>query len=150
MTIRETAPMQMLCFSEKVNFASMIAHVRVKSRELYAASQAAGLEVTGPLYWIYHGSDGNPDTEFLLDIGLPVTPAEGINSEFRIKQFPLFKCASILHQGPWGGFPEIYGRLLGEIQALGYELSGENREIYLNMDFNQEAHNITEIQIGIR
>ncbi|HVB02315.1 MAG TPA: GyrI-like domain-containing protein [Chitinophagaceae bacterium] len=150
MTIREIGPLSLLTYSEKVNFNSMAKHVRVKARDLYGAAHGAGLEITGPLYWIYHGADGNPDTLFLLDIGLPVTPSENAGPDFIIKRYDSFRCASIVHGGSWAEFPKVYGKLLSEIQLAGLELTGENREIYLNMDFTDEKHNITEIQIGIR
>ncbi|HUX84432.1 MAG TPA: GyrI-like domain-containing protein [Chitinophagaceae bacterium] len=150
MEILEIPPMSMLCSSHKVNFAGMMDHVRVRSRELYAASQQAGLEVTGPLYWIYQGADGNPDTFFQLQIAIPVTPGTPIPAPFSLLRTEPFRCVSVRHAGPWTLFPEIYGKLLTEIQAAGHRLSGQNRELYLYMDFNDDRNHLTEIQIGIR
>ncbi len=150
MEILEIPPMSMLCSTHRVNFSGMMDHVRVRSRELYAASQEAGLEVTGPLYWIYQGADGNPDTLFQLQIAIPVTPEGPIPAPFSLLRTERFRCVSFRHPGPWSLFPEIYGNLLTEIQAGGLELSGQNRELYLNMDFNDDRNHLTEIQIGIR
>jgi effector-binding domain-containing protein len=150
MQIREIPPITLLCCRMKVNLAGMLSHVRVRSRELYAEAHTQDMEITGPLYWIYHGADGNPETIFQLYIGIPVTPTDQELKSFSILRIETFRCASFIHFGPWEQLPSVYGRILQQIQSEGYQLTGENREVYLNMDFTDEGNHITEIQIGIK
>ena len=53
------------------------------------------------------------------------------------------------HEGCWENLGETYGLLIFEIQVKDPEMSGQNREIYLNMDFENPEANITEVQIGL-
>lgn len=104
--------------------------------------------VSGPVYWMYHGMDGKPDTVFTLEIALPV---QGIfkSSKFSIKEIAAFKTVAHIHEGVWEQLYATYGQILAYIEANKIPMKDECRELYLNIDFQKPENNITEVQVGI-
>lgn len=151
MELKKVHPMQVLCFETKTKLSEIGEYVRIVAHKMYQAAVQNDLEITGPVYWVYEGMDGNPETIFSLTIALPISfkEKELINSEFRLKSLRAFQCGTAQHVGDWGKLGETYGSLIPKILSSGLTMSGENREIYLNMDFQNPEANITEIQIGI-
>ncbi|GLU51033.1 GyrI-like domain-containing protein [Dyadobacter frigoris] len=151
MELKKIHPMQVLCFETKTKLSEIGEYVRVVAHKMYQAAVQNDLEITGPVYWIYDGMDGNPETVFSLTIALPITfkEKELNNSDFKLKSLRSFQCATTQHLGDWGKLGETYGTLIPKILSSGLTMSGENREIYLNIDFQNTEANITEIQIGI-
>ena len=149
MLIKETKPLTVLYFTQKTTLSGLGPFVRTIARQLYQEACRADLEVTGPIYWIYYGMDGQADTEFTLEIALPVTHPEAYAGEFQTKKIPSFRCVSGLHTGAWEKMPETYGQLIGELMAHRCTMSGICREVYVQMDFTTPENNVTEVQIGI-
>ncbi|SDG00637.1 GyrI-like small molecule binding domain-containing protein [Dyadobacter soli] len=150
MQTKTIQPIHVLYFETRTSFKEIFQYVRVEARKLYQDAVRNDLEITGPVYWIYNGADGQPDTVFTLTIALPVTkPSHSIDSPYHLKQLEAFECISAELYGNWDGLVNTYGALFGEIMAQKLNMSGQNREIYLNMDFENPERNITEVQIGI-
>lgn len=150
MPINEINPMMVLYFSTQTTLRELNQYVRTVARQLYKEACRADLEVAGPVYFIYYGADGKPDTEFILEIALPITPVAGYAGEFQTKQLPFFRCISTIHGGDWSKISETYGKLIGELLADGHTMNGVSRELYLHLDFQALENNITEIQVGIQ
>lgn len=151
MNISYSPPMSVLCFVTKTNLKGLGAYVRNVAKELYKVAANTGLEVVGPVYWIYNGVDGHPDTEFTLTIAIPITPPEEPwqADPFEIKTLPAFHYKAQRLQGSWELLGPTYGSMLEQIQIKGLQPSGINRELYLRMDFQNPDNHITEIQIGL-
>jgi len=151
MELKKVHPMQVLCFETKTKLSEIGEYVRVVAHKMYQTAVQNNLEITGPVYWIYEGMDGNPETIFSLTIALPITfkEKELNNADFKLKSLRPFQCATTQHLGDWANLGETYGALIPKILSNGLLMSGENREIYLNMDFENPEANITEVQIGI-
>jgi len=150
MNIREVNPITVLYTSYQTTYANMMQYVRVVARDLYQYAGEQNLEITGPIYWIYYGSDGNPETEFTLEIALPVTSTTLDNDRFSIKTLEPFKCVNEVLYGSWANIPAVYTDLISGALEAKYELSGITREVYINMDFLNSDNNITEVQLGIK
>lgn len=150
MQIKNQNSFTSLCYSEQTNIAGLFKLVRVKAFELYKDAAKNGVEVTGPVYWIYTGMDGRPDTVFNLDIILPVVRPANYQGKFKIKTIEPIRCLFTLHLGAWEKLPETYGSLFTEIGKKNYVPTGICREMYLHMDFDNPANNITEVQVGIQ
>ena len=150
MQIKTIHPMQVFCFETKTTLQDLLQYVRVVAQRLYKDAIKHDLEVTGPVYWIYEGADGQLDTIFTLTIALPVSKTEKITEgDFKLKTLDSFRCLSHTHEGAWENLGQTYGQLFSEIQVKELAISGQNREIYLNMDFDNPTGNITEVQIGL-
>ena len=151
MELKKVHPMQVLCFETKTKLSEIGEFVRVVAHKMYQTAVQNDLEITGPIYWVYEGMDGNPETVFTLTIALPVSFKDKnlTDSDYKLKSFLPFQCVSEQHMGDWSKLGETYGSVIPTILSGGLTMSGENREIYLNMDFQNPEANITEIQIGI-
>lgn len=150
MEVRKINPITVLAFTANVTLKDLQQFVRVKARELYTEAVQSSLEIAGPVYWVYYGMDGNPQTEFQLEIAIPVFSGENYKGKFGIKRLEPFKCISSEHSGSWGKLPVTYGNLFSEITEKHFIPSGECREIYKHIDFLQEENNLTEVQVGIQ
>jgi effector-binding domain-containing protein len=151
MQIKTISPMHVYCFETVATLQTIMQYVRVVARNLYSEAAKNELEITGPVYWLYDGADGRPDTEFSLTIAIPVTPGVLVSeqSEFKLKTIEPFNCLAEQHLGDWGKLGETYGRLMSEIHSKNMQMTGLTREIYIHMDFEHPEANITEVQIGI-
>ena len=151
MQFKTIQPMTVFCFETETTMKDLLQYVRVVAQKLYADAAKNSLEVTGPVYWIYNGADGQPETTFLLTIALPVSPGGSLQagSEFVLKSLETFHCLSAQHNGDWGKLGETYAILMSEIQSKGHQMNGLIREAYINMDFQNPEANITEVQIGL-
>ncbi|PWJ59829.1 effector-binding domain-containing protein [Dyadobacter jejuensis] len=151
MKIEQSPELSVICFETQTSLSTLGPFVRHKARELYKVAADTGLEVLGPIYWIYQGADGLPDTPFQLTIALPIAPTSSPwqSETFTLKVLPAFRYVSQRHQGPWELLGQTYGELIGYLQQQGLQMSGENRELYLRMNFEQPAHHLTEVQVGV-
>lgn len=122
-------------------------YVKVLPEEVLNEINQKGFTIEGPQVWIYNGSDGNPETEFELIVGFPVALDQ---MDMNITALDEFNCAVHVHKGDWSEFKNVYQNLIGEIMKNGKIMTGECREIYHQVDFDNVENNITEIQIGIR
>ena len=149
MEIKETNPMTVLYCSTRTNLAGLNEFVGTKAEELLADASVNNLTITDPVYWIYYGADGMPETMFDLEIAFPIIAPEAYSGNFKIKELPKFKCLSTIHAGAWSEMSKTYCTLVAKAMSDGNSLSSNCREIYLNVDFVDLSKNITEIQLGI-
>ncbi|SEW21435.1 DJ-1/PfpI family protein [Chitinophaga arvensicola] len=134
----------------ETNYQGMMALVRTAIREVYLEAAKAGLEVCGAPAWHYHNFDGQPDTIFTLDIGLPVTSVLPVSAPWHCETLPPFNCVSMQHRGQWDKLADTYGSLFAGLQLLNKQPNGYTREQYLRYNFEQPEQNITNIQIGLQ
>jgi len=117
-------------------------------QEMYEEIISKKVFISGPLCWIYHGLDGKPDTEFTLEIAIPV---EGnIQSDkFTVRELAPFKALVHTHDGPFEQLPDSYKMIMRYVDENKIPILDESREVYLNIDFKRPQYNITQIQVGI-
>lgn len=150
MQIKEAKSLTTLAFSTQTTLAGLTPFVRTVARHLYREAIRLDLEITGPISWQYTGVDGKPDTVFDLDIVLPIQLAQGEPAEgLAFKNLNSFNSGSVEHLGSWGNLAAAYGPLAGGLRQAGHQLSAVNREVYVNMDFENPENNITLIYMGI-
>lgn len=135
--------------SYRTNLAGLNALVRNVARELYRQAITADLELAGPLQWHYHDFNGDPDSDFTLEIGVPVIDPKPVPEPYACKTLPAFRCVSVQHSGSWSTLSETYEKLFAGVWMAGLKTSGHNREQYIQYDFNREAVNHTLIQVGL-
>ena len=150
MQIKEIKPINFLFFRTRTKVGELGRYVGIVARELYRDASLNDLEVTGPVYWNYIGFEGDESKEFTLEIALPIAEIPShYEGKFRTKREDIFYCLSILHEGSWFDIPSSYAKLMEFMGTHQLSPIALNRELYINMDFNNPTANITEIQIGI-
>jgi effector-binding domain-containing protein len=148
MIIKKLPSMNFFCFSTEATLMELGKYVRVKALEIYTEAVKSNLEITGPIYWIYYGMDGNPETKFKLEIGVPVQQIKPTSNSFSCKILTEMEFATCIHEGTWDNFPKSYSTLIAELMKSGRRLNSIAREVYINIDFENPDNNITEIQLG--
>lgn len=151
MQVKEVKPINFLYFRTKTRVGELGRFVGIIARELYRDAALNDLEVTGPVYWNYFGFNGHESTTFTLDIAIPIAEIPGnYRGKFQSKREESFPCVSMIHEGSWFDLQHSYVRMMEFLTVRGLEPCGQNREIYVNIDFMNPAANVTEIQVGIR
>ncbi len=146
MEIKEVKQTKVFGKEIKTTLKTIGEHVKVLPEKVLNEMNQKKFNVEGPQVWIYNGADGNPETEFDLLVGFPVANDK---MDVNITALEDFKCATIIHKGDWVKFGDTYGQIIGEINKNGLQLTGESREVYHQVDFENLENNVTEIQIGI-
>ncbi len=149
MEIKTISPVPVLFFTTKTTLEGLSSYVGTVAAALYKDALAKELLPSGPVTWLYYGADGNPATEFILEIALPVQGIPVGESPFLYKVLPSFYCASFMHYGDWGKMADTYQKSMIALSGRGAVPSGFTREQYIYFDFQDTSNNITEIQIGL-
>lgn len=144
-----TQPFHFFYRRYETNYAGMLELVRTAIKVVYQQAVEADLEICGGAQWHYHGFDGQPDTVFTLDIGLPVTEVKTVTTPWQCETLPPFKCVSMQHHGSWDLLANTYGKLFTGMEMLGLQMNGYTREQYLQYNFEHPEQNITNVQIGV-
>lgn len=151
MQIKNIHPLNLFYFQVKTTVNQLDKYVAVVAHELMKEAADHNIQVTGPVYWIYLGFDGNEKTEFALEIAVPVSKiSDTYTGRFSFKRPQPFKALTTRHEGNWYKIPETYQKLFDYIGQNNLVPVGENRELYINMDFENPDANETEIQIGVQ
>jgi len=107
--------------------------------------------VTGSVHWHYYGFDGSQKTSFTLEVCVPIGAIpEDYDGPFHLKRTENFPCVVETHVGPWLRIPDTYEKIFKFIDQHNLRPTGNNREIYVNVDFKNPQANLTIIQIGIQ
>jgi effector-binding domain-containing protein len=145
MQVRMHPPLTVLYSTHKTTLKEL-PQLSSVSKEVYSDA-ANNSFVSGPIFWIYRGADGKPDTEFTLEIAVPI---QGFfnSKKFSIKELTPFKAVVHRHEGPWEDLGDSYGQIMQYVESNKIPIKDEFREIYLNVDFQRPENNITEVQVG--
>jgi effector-binding domain-containing protein len=149
MLVRTYPAMNVLYSTFKTSLTTLHDKIGTVARDLYAEAARQHLLVTGPVYWLYYGADGLPDTIFTLEIAIPVSGIPLTDEKFLFKELPPFQCLSVLHEGAWTNLKHTYAQLLDKVQGDKLSMNGICREIYINVDFSRDECNLTEVQLGL-
>ncbi|WP_461130086.1 GyrI-like domain-containing protein [Spirosoma aerophilum] len=147
--IKETKAFTALCFTTRTTLLTMSEYAPGTGRALHQEAVRLGLEVCGPIQWIYTGVNGNETNEFQLEIVLPVSQPGLPSAQFTYATFPSFRCASHTYQGAWSDLGQVYEVLFAQLYRDGYQNDGYVREVYAVVDLENQANCVTDIQIGL-
>lgn len=150
MLIKNIKPINFLFFRAETTIAELHQHLMI-APQLFKEAVACNLWITGPVHWHYIGFTGDYAQSFTLEISLPVSAIPGdYDGKFHFKRTALFKCVSAIHEGDWTKMGDSYAELIDYISREKLIANGVNRELYVNVDFEDLDANTTEIQVGIR
>jgi effector-binding domain-containing protein len=150
MQITEILPANFLYHREETKITDLEKFLPY-GQELFAESVRHQFPITGPVHWHYYNFNGEPANSFFLDVCLPIgmIPAE-YDGKFHIKRTEAFVSLYEIHFGSWSTIPQTYQTMSAFISEKGLKPTGNNREVYINVDFNNPEANQTIIQIGIQ
>lgn len=140
--------MTVLSHTVKTNMKEIETHLNIPE-ELYREAVECGMRITGCNYWIYSDYSDDMQSDFTLEMVLPVWSKGKKSKKFELKKLAPFKCITHLHEGSWSEFKEVYPQLIKQILSNGLKIGKSNREMYINCDFEEQDNCITEIQFEI-
>jgi effector-binding domain-containing protein len=146
MEVKEVQATKLFGKEIKTTLQTIGEHVQVLPEKVLGNLNQKGFSIEGPQVWVYNGADGKPETEFDLLVGFPVNEK---SMDVEITALENFKCVTTIHRGTWAKFQESYCSIIGELMQNGLQMTGECREVYHHVDFENVENNLTEIQIGI-
>lgn len=149
MQIIHNHPFSALVFETDTTLSDLNQHVGHVARDLAADALASGLDLAGPVYWVYEGADGRPDTRFHLTIAQPVLGTADAPTRYTRREMPPFASLQQLHDGPWPDLCAAYQSLIGAAMQQNLKLSGVSRELYIQMDWEHPQRNVTLVQLGV-
>lgn len=140
--------MTVLSHTVKTNMKNLEKQLHIPE-ELYREAIECGMRVTGCNYWIYSDYSEDAQSDFTLEMALPVMTKGKKSKKFVLKKLAPYKCVTHLHQGSWSEFKEVYPKFMEKIVNSGLKIGKSNREMYINCDFEEQKNCITEIQFEI-
>lgn len=150
MQIKEIKPINFLAFKTNTTLPELHGYVGKVAKALHLEAAKLGLDVTGPVYWTYRNFTPNPEKPFELEIGIPVAEIpRAYDGKFMFHRSDCFKCLATQHEGSWLEIPATYEKLMRYVVHHQLRPVAQNRELYINSDFQHPEANVTEIQIGI-
>jgi effector-binding domain-containing protein len=113
-----------------------------------AVQQKVGLH--GPVVDVYYQAPHRtPDQEFKMEIGYFLRdPADSVG-EFKVRELPKFKCASLIYVGQVTGVGDAWQAVYRELNAAGLKPTDEERELYLYYEAVDSPNNVVQVQVGV-
>lgn len=150
MEVKTVDPVLVCGIKVRTSLRNLVDQACSKADDLMAELVAQDINQAGSPIWAYSGCDGNPDTEFDLSICTPVERKGEDRNGFTFFTLGSFRCASMLHKGPWSNLSKTYETLIGEMAKEGLQVTADCREVYLCCDFEDQQKCLTEVQMEIR
>ncbi|ASZ09957.1 GyrI-like domain-containing protein [Chitinophaga pendula] len=148
--LETVAPFHFFSRSYQTSYKNLLSLVRVVAIDIFQAAVANGLEITGPQHWHYDGADGHPNTIFTLEIGVPVAAVKQVAPPYTCKTLPPFHCLGKSLHGTWLQLSDVYTSLINNAHQAGLQLNGQQRETYIQCNFDNPDAHITYIQVGLQ
>jgi len=109
-----------------------------------------GYDVQVPHIWNFIACDGKMDTQFTLEMCIPVDK-KGEETDFiRFDELPAIKCVSHMYKGAYSEVGLVYEKLFGDLGKNGQIPTGNSREVYHRWDMENQKNNVTEIQVEVQ
>ncbi len=151
MQIKTQPALNFLCVRFETTVATMMEKAAPYVPQLLQEILDQKLRLCGPVYWNYFGFEGDESKPFDLEVAIPVNAVTGdYHGRFSYRRSEPFRCVEAVHEGTWASIPETYGKLFAFIGQNRLIPTGENRECYINADFEFPEANQTIIRIGIQ
>ncbi|HOU69726.1 MAG TPA: GyrI-like domain-containing protein [Paludibacteraceae bacterium] len=150
MEIKQVDKTKVIKFATRATLKDLNQYTGVMPARLTEAAQKLGIATGEPQIWQYTGSDGNLDTEFSLEICIPIRSFTGDPSPFVFDELPSLRCISQLHKGPWMELGKTYQDIMEELLKKTIDFKPITREIYINCDFENQQNCITEVQVVLK
>jgi|GEM_PF-2115527 len=118
--------------------------------KMWAEVEKSGLQVAGAAVFVYRGCDENPDTEFELQMCVPVVDYSAYQGEFEKVELQEFTCLESLFVGSMPDIgPKGWTPFMTEVMQKNIAFTKESREVYIKwVDFNSPDNQVL-MQIGV-
>ncbi|MBI3823536.1 MAG: GyrI-like domain-containing protein [Planctomycetes bacterium] len=109
------------------------------------------LALVGPVMHFYYGAPHTkPDKPFKMETGFFVQGGSKGIGDFKVRELPEFKCATILYVGPGAKIGEAWVKLYSSVKDNELKTTGEERELYLYYEGPDSVNNIVQVMVGVK
>ena len=137
-------------YTEKTTLRNLVEVGDREAMPIIETAEKLGLELAGPMEWVYFDCSDNMDKEFTLEIALPVKSEKPYTgNKYAFRDANAFQCISHLHKGDLAKIANTYEGLFKDIMSKNINITNEIREVYENYEGYNSPSNLTEIQIGL-
>lgn len=123
------------------------------AKPMVELAKELGMKQRGPLFFIYKDANGDfdsVDTEFTLQIVVPVENEAEVRAPYQVVKIPQLKCYAVVFRGSMYRIEEAWDFLVDVAGGQKYELTGERREIFEEWYSFESKDNVTELQLGVK
>lgn len=133
------------------DFKSMGEPVVKTLTALMGEAKDTKLALNGPvLHFYYAAPHTRPEQAFKMETGFFVPQGTQAFGDFKVRELPSFKCASVLYVGPATRIGDAWQELYRSLRARGLTQTDEERELYLYWESVDSLNNIVQVQVGIK
>lgn len=151
METKMTQPVDVISVTTKSTLNTIFEDIGDLPDKLESDIQSQGVEMDGPMIFVYRGCNGEMDNEFELEISQPVKNPKTYKGQYQVNRLEPFKCVQTTYKGSLMDLgPKGYEPFIAEINQQGLTMTDQSREIYTRYDGPTAETNITELQIGIQ
>ncbi len=115
---------------------------------VYSHLTANGIKETGDCLALWHQPAAIHANE-IAEAAVPVEKLFPANESVQVYELPQAQVASVVHQGSFDNFTQTHAILLSGIEAIGYQVVGPYREIYMKNDANNPHNSTAEVQYPV-
>jgi predicted transcriptional regulator YdeE len=150
MRVQELKGMTFLFVSSQTTLGQIGDQIRQSMEKIEPAIKAGQVKPVGPSLIIYHGVNGDPNTQFPLEVGFPVAPDTTAPDGFEVKKLDTFRCATVLFSGSMQNIRHAYEAVYNDLQGAGLEPTEEGREAILLFEGPDSVNNVALIEVGVK
>jgi effector-binding domain-containing protein len=151
MMLQTIPPKSYVFGSVETDFKSMGKPLGETLGSLIKTASDNKLSLTGPVMHFYYGAPHTaPDKSFKMETGWFVQPGTKLPGDFKVRELPKYKCATILYVGPGLRIGEAWQKLYKSVNDKGLTPTDEEREIYLYWEGVDSPNNIVQVMVGVK
>ena len=149
MKIKQVPNKCFYCIEKELTIPEIAEFSEKTVQTLYEDADSKGLDIIGPLEYIYLNCTGEPETPFMLIVAIPVGEPRPTTGHFFCMQTPPFDCVAIDFKGSMPDIGKAWEDFIQQAVRAGYLFSNQGREIYKEWVSFESEDNIAELQLGI-
>jgi effector-binding domain-containing protein len=151
MFVQEIPALHFLHDGFQTDFKSMGKPVGEALGGIVKATAGARLSVTGPVLQVYRGAaHTTPDKGFKMEAGFLVKAGSKGIGDYRVRELPKYKCASIVYVGPGHRLGDAWRNLYKSVQDKGITPTDEERELILYFEGVDSPNNVVQVMVGVK
>ena len=145
-----TKPIQVVSLSKKATLSTITEDIGNHPETVMNDVANSGLEPDGPMIFVYRNCTEDMSAPFDLEMTQPVKSIEGYGGKLTATTLEPVNClertfkGSLKNMGDKGYMPFI-----SDLQAQGFQMTDQCREIYTQYESYESENNIVEIQMVV-
>jgi effector-binding domain-containing protein len=141
---------------KRTTLATMGPFIDEATPEIWSLKESGAIDGSGTFTFFYKDSDGQPDTEFALRIGMSIESPSKLGSSPASVQDDLFvktlnehQVAATEFRGSIADLPTAWAKFTEAVTQQGHQPMNKCREIYHQWAGPDSAENVIEFQIPL-